>query len=71
MERITRVIRVGAAVVFVLALAVGYSTVSAGPISPSAPSNCDDDPYCHWIPRFTMGCYYGPCHSVIHLCCLP
>ena len=73
MENIARLIRVGAALVLALVLALGYSTVSAGPVSASAAgaSGCDSDPYCHWIPNFPQGCDVLPCWTTMQECCLP
>ncbi len=67
MKKITQVIRIGAALALAFALAVG-STVSAGPVSAS---DCDSDPYCHWIPYDTSGCEVEPCYSTSQICCLP
>ena len=69
MQNITRLIRLGAALAFAFALAVGYSTVSAAPASGA--SDCDSDPYCHWIPNWPSTCNALPCHSDEHICCLP
>lgn len=72
MERITQFIRVGATLLLAFALAVGYSTVGAGPVSASASaaSDCDSDPYCHWIP-IDDDCVTEPCWTNSDICCLP
>ena len=69
MERITQLIRVGAALLLAFALAVGYSTVGAGPVSASAARDCDSDPYCFWTP--IDDCLTEPCWTTANICCWP
>ncbi|MCY4646883.1 MAG: hypothetical protein OXE73_08420 [Gammaproteobacteria bacterium] len=71
MERITQLIRVGAALLLALALAVGYSTVGAGPVSATATAarDCDSDPYCFWTP--IDDCVTEPCWTNANICCWP
>ena len=72
MQNITRLIRLGATLAFAFALAVGYSTGSAAPVSASAASavsDCDSDPYCHWTP--IEDCVIQPCWTTKNICCWP
>ena len=66
MEKITQLIRVGAALLLAVALAVGYSTVSA---SATAASDCDSDTYCFWTP--IDDCETEPCWTNEDICCWP
>ncbi len=66
MEKITQLVRVGAALLLAVALAVGYGTVSA---SATAASDCDSDPYCFWTP--IDDCETEPCWTNEDICCWP
>ena len=70
MKKITHFIRIGAALVFALVLAFAFSTANAA-VTASSASDCDSDPYCHWIPNWTTTCNDMPCYSDEEQCCLP
>ena len=69
MKKITHFIRIGAALVFALVLAFAFSTANAA-VTASGASDCDSDPYCHWIP-IDDDCETEPCWTTKDICCLP